>query len=532
MSDASAIVRRLGQLKTQRAPHEQVWRECFDYTYPLRGSGLNQDAIDAERGQSKQADILDSTGTDAAQLLASEIASGTTPANTLWFEYAVTGSSDDDAETRWFGDAAKTVWENIHASNYDSERLDAVMDAICGGWMVLYIDEDREAGGFAFERWPLAECYVAASKPGGLPDTVFREYTLTAEQAVAVFGEAMVSEQTRKLATDKPDEVVKFVHSIQPRKSPTPGAKLARNLPVESCHVEVANQHTVRESGYHEMPVIVARWQRLPNSAYGVGQVYSALPDIKMLQSMWRLDLGAGELAVSGMWIAEDDGVLNPRTLKIGPRKVIVANSVDSMKPLQSGSNFQYSSDRIDRLQAKIRRTMLADQLPPADGPTKTAYEYSVRLAVLRKILGPIFGRLQSEELGPTALRCFGLAYRAGILGQAPASLGNRDFHVRYVGPLARAQRLEEVAAVERVVEDAKAMAEVWPGAVDVIDADEAMRVVGAGSGIPAKVLRDVESLKALRDARAEQQAKEAQQAQAQELQSMAAQSAMSRAAA
>ena len=188
MSDA-AIVRRLGQLKTQRAPHEQVWRECFDYTYPLRGSGLNQDAIDAERGQSKQADILDSTGTDAAQLLASEIASGTTPANTLWFEYAVTGSSDDDAESRWFGDAAKTVWENIHASNYDSERLDAVLDAICGGWMVLYIDEDREAGGYAFERWPLAECYVAASKPGGLPDTVFREYTLTAEQAVAVFGE-------------------------------------------------------------------------------------------------------------------------------------------------------------------------------------------------------------------------------------------------------------------------------------------------------------------------------------------------------
>ncbi|MDU9765487.1 portal protein, partial [Helicobacter pylori] len=66
-----------------------------------------------------------------------------------------------------------------------------------------------------------------------------------------------------------------------------------------------------------------ARWQRLPNSAYGVGQVYSALPDIKMLQSMWRLDLGAGELAVAGMWIAEDDGVLNPRTIKIGPRKVI-----------------------------------------------------------------------------------------------------------------------------------------------------------------------------------------------------------------
>ena len=531
-ADATEIVKRLGQLKAQRAPHEQVWRECFDCTYPLRGSGFAQDVMDAERGQSKQADILDSTGTDAAQLLASEIASGTTPANTLWFEYAITGASDDDTEQRWLGEAAKTVWEHIHASNYDSERLDAVVDAICGGWLVLYIDENRESGGYVFERWSPGECYVSASKPGGLPDTVMREYTLSAEQAVAIFGEAAVSPETAKLAKDKPDERVMFVHTIRPREKAMPGAKLARNLPIESTQVEVNRKHIVRESGYHEMPVVVARWQRLPNSVYGVGQVYSALPDIKMLQSMWRLDLAAGELAVAGMWIAEDDGVLNPRTIKVGPKKVIVANSVDSMKPLQSGSDFQYSSDRIERLQAKIRRTMLADQLPPADGPTKTAYEFSVRLAVLRKILGPIFGRLQSEELGPTATRCFGLAYRAGILGEAPPSLQDRDYHVRYIGPLARAQRLEEVAAVERVVADAQALAAVWPTAIDVIDADEAMRVIGNGSGVPSKVMRDLKALQALREQRQEQQAQAAQQAQAQDMQTMAAQAAMSRASA
>jgi hypothetical protein len=42
------------------------------------------------------------------------------------------------------------------------------------------------------------------------------------------------------------------------------------------------------------------------------------------------------------MWIAEDDGVLNPRTMKVGPRKVIVANSVDSMKPLDLGRRLQH----------------------------------------------------------------------------------------------------------------------------------------------------------------------------------------------
>ena len=510
-ADPALIVKRLETLRGLRQRHEDVWRQCYEYTYPLRGSGFNSDQYDAVKGQRKQAEILDSTGTDCTQLLASEIASGTTPANALWFEYSVSGE-DDEAAERWLGDAAKTVWENIHASNYDAERLESVIDAIVAGWMVLYIDEDREMGGYSFEHWSPAGCYVAASKAGGKPDTVYRVYSLTAEQALGQFGTEL-SAKAQKLAKDKPDDMLEFVHAIYPRADYKAGASLARFLPIASCHVEVAEKKLVRESGYHESPVIVARWARLPDSVYGVGQVFSALPDIKMLQDMWRLDLGAGELAVAGMWIAEDDGVLNPRTIKVGPRKVIVANSVDSMKPLQSGSNFNYSTDRIERLQSKIRRTMFADQLPPADGPTKTAYEYSVRLAVLRKILGPIFGRLQAEELAPTVERCFGLAYRAGILGQAPESLAGRDFHVRYIGPLARAQRLEDVTAIERLVADVSAMVAVFPDAVDLVDSDEAVRVIGDGAGVPAKVIRDLDALKALRDARAEKQQQEQQQA-------------------
>lgn len=510
-ADAAQIVKRLDTLRSLRKRHEDVWRQCYDYTYPLRGSGLTGDRLDAASGQRKQAEILDSTGTDCAQLLASEIASGTTPANAVWFEYAVSGPEDEGAD-RWLSEAAKTVWENIHASNYDAERLESVVDAIVAGWMVLYIDEDREAGGYSFEHWSPAGCYVAASKAGGKPDTVYRCYSLTAEQALNQFG-TQLSAKAQKLAVDKPDDMLEFVHAIYPRAEYRAGARLARFLPIASCHVEVAEKNLVRESGYHESPVVVARWSRLPDSVYGVGQVFSALPDIKMLQDMWRLDLGAGELAVAGMWIAEDDGVLNPRTIKVGPRKVIVANSVDSMKPLQSGSNFNYSTDRIEKLQAKIRRTMFADQLPPADGPTKTAYEYSVRLAVLRKILGPIFGRLQAEELAPTVERCFGLAYRAGILGQAPESLAGRDFHVKYIGPLARAQRLEDVTAIERLVSDVSAMVAVFPDAADMVDSDEAVRVIGDGAGVPAKVIRDLDALKAMRDARAQKQQQDQQQA-------------------
>jgi hypothetical protein len=62
------------------------------------------------------------------------------------------------------------------------------------------------------------------------------------------------------------------------------------------------------------------------------------------------------------MWIAEDDGVLNPRLVKVEPRRIVVANSVDSMKPLLTGADFNVVFTVEERLwasSAKICRSKL-----------------------------------------------------------------------------------------------------------------------------------------------------------------------------
>jgi hypothetical protein len=63
---------------------------------------------------------------------------------------------------------------------------------------------------------------------------------------------------------------------------------------------------------------------KIPGGSYGIGPVYDALPDCKELNETKRMEKAAQDLAISGMWIAEDDGVLNPRTVKVGPRRIIV----------------------------------------------------------------------------------------------------------------------------------------------------------------------------------------------------------------
>lgn len=543
MSDlADRLLRRLQAMEAERLPHEATWRKCFEATYPERAVGLGGDTVeDAGTIQTKKADLLDSTGTDGARMLASSVVSGMTPANAVWFALDVGDETDD--EQRWLGHAAESIWEAIHGSNFDAQKPEAVLDSVCAGWFVLYIDEDPGTGALRFEQWPLAQCYIAASKPGGRADVVYRKFQLTAEQAVEEYGDKC-SEKVQTDAREKPETKHWFLHAIYPRTVYAPGARMARNLPIASVHVEIAERRELRVSGYHEHPAIVARWMKLPGSEYAIGPVSNALPVIGELNALLKLEKIALARAAAGVYVAEDDGVLNLRNVRVTGGSVVVANSVDSIKPLPSGADFSVTFSKAEDLRREIRRLLMADQLQPNDGPAMTATEVHVRVALIRQLLGPMFGRYQVEDLAPTIERCFGLMFRRGrpeiggrpgpvLLDDPPESLAGETFRVRYQSPLARAQKLEEVTSIERLVMLAGVMAQQGlTQTLDLIDADESIRLAGDGLGVPAKVLRDEKALKAFREQRSADQAQQNQQAQAQQVQTMAADAAFKRAAA
>jgi hypothetical protein len=374
-ADVSKLLRRHDQLKRKRQLIEQNWREGYDYTYPLRGAqlalsaGSGNTALDENAAHSyaraQIARIFDSTPADATRTLASALVSGTTPGHSRWVAYGVDGSDpdelDDDAKV-WLDDSAEVIWKNIHNSNFDAVHFECEIDSCIAGLFYLFVDEDEE-GGYAFEQWSVATVWAAASKPGGPLDTFHREVQLTAEQCVSEYGEEMVSQGVRQKAQQSPDELVTIIQCVYPRA--TPHGKLAPNLPFASVHIEKDTRKLVREKGYHEQPVIAPRWLLIPNSVYPVGPVFDALPDIKSLNKAVEMSFANMDLAIAGMWIGEDDGVLNPRTLKVGPRKVVVANSVDSLKALEPPGKFDLGAIEIQRLQRAIRKVLMADQLEP-----------------------------------------------------------------------------------------------------------------------------------------------------------------------
>lgn len=515
-ASADQIKRRHSELRAAKQLHQQVWRDCADLTFPARAHGLDNEIVTANDAQQRKAIIYDSTPGDACKIGAASVMGSMVPANAQWFGLDIGEASDEEAA--YLEEFAKFMWQNIHSSNFDAEGMDAMLDTMWAGWFVLYEDEAPE-GGYYFELWPIGQCTIASSRSGTKIDTVYREWEYSVSQVVAEYGEDNVSQKVRDAFRDeKFDQKVKLLHAIEPRALYVVGSRMSKELPFSSCHVEVESGHILREGGYHEFPCMVPRWARLPGSAYAVGPMSDALPDARTLNEVTKWGLMGAETAIAPPMVAEDDGVLNPKNIKMGPRKIIVANSVDSIKPLVTGAKVEFAEIKSEALRGNIRKMLFADQLPPADGPVKTAYEWSVRVEMMRKMAGPLFARFQAEFLQVLIERTFGITWRAneasgyGLVGKPPDSLLGRNFSVRFLSPLARAQRMEDVAAMDRYEQSLVVEAQIDPGVVDVYDIEAAARERSRLLGVPQSLMRDQRKVDSVRKARVEAQQKQQQQ--------------------
>lgn len=515
-ADPAALLRRLDQMKTDRQPLESILRECYEHTYPLRGTSWQQATgsqgnLAIGLASIKQAELLDSTGTESVRILASALMSGLTPANSRWAESWVENA--DEGDRAWLDEKSTEVWQWIHRANFDAVGFECMLDMVISGMFAMFIDEasEEDGGGFLFEQWPMASTWFAASRPGKPVDTFFREMSLTAEQAVNHYGENMVDRSVLDAARTQPGKKFTYLWAIYPRGTK---GRLAKTMPVASCHVEVHTKKVVRESGYHECPIAAPRWQMIPESVYASGAVFEALPTIKQLNQVIRLNMAGLEMNVAGMWIAKDDGVLNPNTVKVGPRKIIIAADTESMKPLINATDMSKTVIEIERLQKQIKGCMMADHLEPQTKPgdQETAYAVHVRVELIRQLLGPTYGRLQTEYLSMMWRRCWAIAYRSGELGPAPPGLRDRSYTVKYVSPMARAQRGVDLSAMDRYEQSLVGESQLDPNVIDNYDVDEASRLRAELGGVPSKLMRkreDVIAMRAKHGADMEQQQKQ-----------------------
>lgn len=471
------ILTRYERAKTRRSGWESHWQECYDYTLPQR-NGFDSSA---SFGQKKNQTLFDGTALDAVDQLSASLLGNLTPPWTQWFGFKPGPDlSADESETLApiLEQAAKTVQAHFDRSNFSVEIHQCFLDLVVGGTATLYFEETDPGAfsAFKFSAVPLNESVLEEGNDGFLSGA-HRVLKLTLPQIQARYTHAELPEKIAAIAAREPDTRFDILESI---------------LPDEGAHQYTAilnhdnTPQIIAEGRFENSPAISFRWMKSPGEIYGRSPVMKALPDIKTANKVVELILKNASIAVTGIWQADDDGVLNPANIDLVPGSIIPkAVGSQGLKALDMPGRFDVSQLVLDDLRRRIRHSLLSDKLGQISDPRMSATEIIERSSEMALLLGATYGRLQSELLTPLIQRAFAILRRRGEIPDI--ALDGRYVTLDYRSPLARAQGQRYAQNVMTWITAVSAMGGEGAGAADL---GRTARFLGDALGVPSDLVR------------------------------------------
>ncbi len=384
-----------------RAPWLARWDAAMRYTMPTSDADATT--------------LFDATAADAVDNLAASIYSLMTPPESLWLTLIPESDASPDADA-----ATAALRANLNDSNFYTTIHQCYLDLVILGTACLFMSETPigASSAFSFTAVPMRDIAI-------LPNAVFHTATMPAREVLEKYPTwtppADIADQIKR----DPAAPLRLVQSLV-------GTDFTAWLDVGG---DIENNIVARGT-FETNPYIIFRWSVLSGEQYGRGPVLRALPDIKTANKVVELVLKNATIAVSGIWQADDDGVINLNNINLTPGAIIPkAVGSSGLTPLSSGADFDVSQIILKDLRERIRHALLADRLGLLSEKEMTATEIMARNSDMMRILGATYGRLLHEFIRPLTDRGLQILSRRGVI--APIVL-NSDAELKYIAPIAQ----------------------------------------------------------------------------------------------
>ena len=384
-----------------RAPWLNRWDAAMRYTMPT-------DDADA-------ATLFDATAADAVDNLAASIYSLMTPPESLWISLVPESDASPDADV-----ATAALRANLNDSNFYTTIHQCYLDLVILGTACLFMAETPigASSAFSFTAGPMRDIAI-------LPGAVFHTATMPAHEVLEKYPTWTPPADVADQIKHDPATPLRLVQSLVGTEF-TAWLDVGGNL----------ENNIVARGTFETNPYIIFRWSVLSGEQYGRGPVLRALPDIKTANKVVELVLKNATIAVSGIWQADDDGVINLNNINLTPGAIIPkAVGSSGLTPLSSGADFDVSQIILKDLRERIRHALLADRLGLLSEKEMTATEIMARNSDMMRILGATYGRLLHEFIRPLTDRGLQILSRRGVI--APIAL-NSDAELKYIAPIAQ----------------------------------------------------------------------------------------------
>ena len=474
------VLRRWTQLKNEREPYVAQWLAISKRITPASGRFLYP-ASEKNKAHDRWNHIYDSTAIRAANILQAGLMSGMTDPSTQWFSLT-TGSPDLDesyAVKQWLDQVQRILEMRFTQTNIYQALQHTWREVGVYGVAAFIIQEDKD---YNFVAYPLV-CgeYCIACDFRGVPDTIYRNFSMTASQIVSQYGRSKASKAVLRAYDDgKFDQQFEIIHAIEPRFERDPTKQDNRNMPWRSVVIEVKGDDgtpgILDESGYREFPAVIGRWGASASDVYSEeAPGIVAVGDTQQLGHHQLAKGNAIDYMVNPPLILPADARDREADFLPGGRTYVSNPSAKDQVQPAFNVNLPIDGVREDIVDVRnrINQAFCVDLfMMIANGANgqMTATEVAERHEEKLMMLGPVLSRLNNEVLKPLIERCYGILAEQGELPPPPPELAGQTLSVEYTSMLARSQRAIRANSLDQFLSRVAQVAQFSPEVVQKLN--------------------------------------------------------------
>ncbi len=508
--DVTGIIDRYKREKARRALYDDTWQEIADFMLPSRASFTEKQM----EGSNRRERIFDSTPEEAVESLAAGLHGMMTSRGQRWFYLAPQRAalSTNVQVKRWSAAVTEIMYSvfNSPASGFHTQIDQCYQDLSALGNCMLFTETTSPESPVVFQSRHMSKCCFATNFYG-VVDTVFYSEMYPLGMVVKRFGaENLPDNLKRAYENGQSGKEVELLHAVMPRDADEIKGKIgSTSMPYGSYWILSEHKTLLSEGGYRDMPYNAARWRVRTGESYGTGPGERMLPEVRMLNEMYKTVMKAGQKALDPPLQVPDDTFIGPIRTRPSGLSYYRANSQAKIEPIESRHRVDIGIELLEMQRQLIRRGFFQDAFDitsDSDGVNvKATFTMQRRDDKFRR-LSPVFSRLDSELLEPIIARVYSVLDAKGMLPPPPAVMENEGVRVEYISPVARAMRTAEADDLLRLLELAAPLAEIDPDASLNIDADKAVRVAGIELfNVPPEIMRSEAEVKRMREQRSEE---------------------------
>jgi hypothetical protein len=471
------------------------------------------------RGERRGKQVYDGSPNSALNIWADGMQGFMVSQSLRWFKSEMSDwrLNDIDEVRVFLQEYEEAMYAAFNRSNFYAVLGEWFRDAGSIGTATLYTEENIEKTSVHIPIHP-REAFIAENKFGEV-DTLFRKFQLTARQAVQKFGKDNLSDLIIKNSEDHPEKKHEFIHAVFPNDEPMFGKLTSVNKKYKSVYIltssdntQTGDEHIVREGGFDIFPYAVWRFRKNSDEIYGYSPAADAMTEVFSLNQIGKTMLRAAHMSVASPLNVP---VHMRGNVKMEPDGFnYFENSKDIISPINTGINFPIGIDREEKLQKLIEDKYRVEffLILARSEREMTATEIMERQAEKAVLMGPQVDRLITEGLSKVFDIVSEIEDRAGRLPSPPRILSDSssDISIRFVGPLAQAQRrLFKMQPIKNGLNELGQASVLFPHIVDRIDEDKLSEEILDSADFPQTLMRSDTELQALREARAQALAKQ-----------------------